>query len=393
MTQQTADVIIIGGGITGTSAAYQLALQGHRVILLEKRFIAAGGTGRTGGIIRQHYSNETTARMALHSLQVWRDFDAVVGGDAGWMQTGALFIVGKRDLAGLQANIALQQRVGIRTEFLDVSALHDLLPYLQVDDLAGAAYEPEAGCADGSLAANAYAKRARDLGAVLLQGVEVTAIQAEAGRVTGVTTTAGTFSAPVVVNAAGAWGTRLALALGYDTPVTASRHQIAVFQQPPALPQSRHPVILDFAQGFYLRPETGQLTLAGSIEASEAANQVDPDHFVETVDMDFNAEMADHTEHRIPAMSAARVGKGWAGLYDVSRDWHPILGAMPGLDGFICAYGWSGSGFKMGPVVGEIIADLVTGEQHCPIDPHPFRFERFEQGDLVHGQYEYSIIG
>ncbi len=393
MTQQTADVIIIGGGITGTSAAYQLALQGHQVILLEKSFIAAGGTGRTGGIIRQHYSNETTARMALRSLKVWRDFDAVVGGDPGWVQTGALFLVNRRDMAGLKANMAMQQSVGIRTDFVDVQALCELAPYLNVADLVGAAYEPDAGCADGAMAANAYAKRARDLGAELLQGVEVTAITAEAGHITGVETTAGAFSAPVVVNAAGPWGTRLALALGYDTPVVASRHQIAAFRQPANMPEGNHAIILDFAQGFYVRPETGHLSLAGSVEASEAANHVDPDHFTESVDMNFNIEMAEHTEHRIPAMSEAHIGKGWSGLYDVSLDWHPILGAMPGLEGFICAYGWSGSGFKMGPVVGEIIADLVTGEHRCPIDPHLFRFERFAENDLVHGQYEYSIIG
>ncbi|MBE2268650.1 MAG: FAD-binding oxidoreductase [Anaerolinea sp.] len=393
MAQQSADVIIIGGGITGTSAAYQLALQGHSVILLEKGYIAAGGTGRTGGIIRQHYSNETTASMALRALKVWSDFDNVVGGDPGFRRYGALFAVGKSDLDGLKSNIALQQRVGINVQFLDPDGIREVAPYLNVDDLGGGAYEPDAGCADGAMAANAFAKRARELGATVLQGVEVTDVIAENGRVTGVNTTQGVFSAAVVVNAAGPWGTRIAKTVGYEVPVDASRHQIAVFQQPPDTLADGHPVVADFAQGFYFRPETGRLTLAGSIEASEAAHHVDPDHYVETVDMEFNADMAERTEHRVPLMGDARVGKGWAGLYDVSLDWHPILGRMPGLDGFICAFGWSGSGFKMGPVTGELIADLVTGEQRCPIDPHIFRFERFAEGALVRGQYNYSIIG
>lgn len=393
MAQQTADVIIIGGGISGTSAAYQLARRGQRVILLEKRFIAAGGTGRTGGIIRQHYSNETTIRMALHSLKVWREFDAAVGGDAGWRRTGALVTVDQRDLEGLKANIALQRKVGVQVEFLDAAAVHEAAPYLHVEDIGGAAFEPEAGCADGSMAANAFARRARDLGATVLQGVTVTGIVTAQGRVTGVETDQGVFSAPVVVNAAGPWGARLAKTVGFEVPVEASRHQISVFHQPPDALPSGHPVILDFVQGFYMRPETGALSLVGSIEASEAAHQVDPDGFDEHVDMDFNLDMANRTEHRLPLMGAARVGKGWAGLYDVSLDWHPIMGHMPGLEGFICVFGWSGSGFKMGPVVGEMIADLVTGERRCPIDPHPFRFERFAEGDLVRGQYAYSIIG
>ena len=393
MAVQTADVIIIGGGITGTSAAYQLARRGQRVILLEKRYIAAGGTGRTGGIIRQHYSNETAVRMALHSVKVWNDFDTVVGGDVGWKRTGALFIVRPRDLDGLKANVALQRRVGVKVDLLDAKAIQTLAPYLNVDDIGGGAYEPDAGCADGSMAANAFAKRARDLGANLLQGVEVTGVLTQSGKITGVESTQGTFSAPVVVNAAGPWGTRLAKTVGYDVPVTASRHQIAVFHQPEGMLADGHPVIGDFATGFYVRPDTGHLTLAGSIEASEAAHHVNPDDYVESVDMDFNVDMAGRTEHRMPKMGEARVGKGWAGLYDVSPDWAPILGKMPGIEGFICAFGWSGSGFKMGPAVGEIIADLATGDKRCPINPHLFRFERFSDGELVRGQYAYSIVG
>jgi sarcosine oxidase subunit beta len=392
MTKQTADVIVIGGGITGTSAAYQLALRGCRVTLFEKRYLAAGGTGRTVGLIRQHYSNEITARMALRALHVWQDFDQAVGGDVGWIQTGALFIVGPHDLAGLKTNIALQKQVGINVEFLDAQAVHALATYLNIDDIGGAAYEPDSGCADGATATNAYANRAKALGATILQDTKVTAVCFEARRITGVKTTQGDFSAPVVVNAAGPWGAPLALGVGYDTPVEASRHQVAVFQRPEGLVHT-HPFIGDFIQGFYLRPETGRLTLSGSLEASEATNKVDPDNYVETVDMDFNIDMAEHTEHRVPAMCDAQIRKGWAGLYDVTPDWHPIIGRMPGLEGFICAYGWSGSGFKMGPVTGEMIADLATGEQRCPIDPHLFRFERFAEGDLVTGQYSYSIMG
>lgn len=393
MTQQTADFIVIGGGITGTSAAYQLALRGYKVILLEKSYLAAGGTGRTGGIIRQHYSNTITARMAHRSLSVWQEFDQHVGGDVGWIKTGGVFIASPSDLDGLKANIALQQEVGINVEFLDAQAVQSLVPYLNVDDIGGAAYEPDAGCADGAMATTAYANRAKALGATILQSVEVTAISSSAGRMTGVETTQGSFSAPVVINAAGPWGTTLTMGLGLETPVEASRHQIALFQRPDSLSMLHHPVIIDFVRGFYMRSDTGQLTLIGAIEASEASNKVDPDSYAESVDMDFNIDMAERTEHRIPAMYDAQVRKGWAGIYDVSPDWHPIIGHMPGLEGYICAYGFSGSGFKMGPVVGEMIADLATGDQQCPVDPHIFRFERFAEDDLVKGRYAYSIIG
>lgn len=392
MAAPTADVIIIGGGITGTSAAFQLSQRGYRVILLEKRALASGGTGRTVGLVRQHYSNETTASMALRALRVWQDFENAVGGEAGWVRTGALFVVSPHDVEGLRENVALQTRLGIRTEFLDAQAVQALAPYLNVDDIGAGAYEPDAGYADGAMATQAYASRARDLGASIVQGVAVTAICAEAGRVTGVETTQGRYSAPVVVNAAGPWAAPLTLKLGYETPVEPSRHQVAVFRRPETLP-AEHPFIGDFIQGFYLRSETGHLTLSGSLQVEEAEHKADPDNYPETVDLDFSIEMAEQTEHRVPAMAEAELRKGWAGLYDVTPDWHPIISRMPGLEGFVCAYGFSGSGFKMAPVVGEMIADLATGERRCPIDPHPFRVERFAEGDLVRGRYAYSIMG
>jgi glycine/D-amino acid oxidase-like deaminating enzyme len=393
MSEQTADIIIIGGGITGTSTAYQLAQRGHQVILLEKKHLGAGSTGRTGGIIRQHYSNEVTARMALRSLHVWRDFDNQVGGDCGWVQTGAIFIISPSDVEGLKANIALQKRVGITVEILDAEAIHEFAPYLAVDDIGAAAYEPDAGYADGAMATTAFANRAKALGADIRQGVEVRAITTQSGRITGVETNEGFFSAPVVINAAGPWGTKLARTAGYETPAEPSRHQISVFHHPPDLDASLHPTIGDFIQGHYMRPEIGNLTLAGSIEATEAENKVDPEQYNENVDMDFNLIMSERTQRRMPPMQAARVGKGWSGLYCVTPDWHPIIGAMPSLEGFICAYGFSGSGFKMGPVVGEMVADLALGEQLCPIDSHPFRFERFAEKDEIKGQYNYNIIG
>lgn len=392
MAAPTADVIIIGGGITGTSAAFQLSQRGYRVILLEKRALASGGTGRTVGLVRQHYSNETTASMALRALRVWQDFENAVGGEAGWVRTGALFVVSPHDVEGLRENVALQTRLGIRTEFLDAQAVQALAPYLNVDDIGAGAYEPDAGYADGAMATQAYASRARDLGASIVQGVAVTAIGAEAGRVTGVETTQGRYSAPVVVNAAGPWAAPLTLKLGYETPVEPSRHQVAVFRRPETLP-AEHPFIGDFIQGFYLRSETGHLTLSGSLQVEEAEHKANPDNYSETVDLDFSIEMAEQTEHRVPAMAEAELRKGWAGLYDVTPDWHPIISRMPGLEGFVCAYGFSGSGFKMAPVVGEMIADLATGERQCPIDPHPFRVERFAEGDLVRGRYAYSIMG
>lgn len=385
---ETADVIIIGGGISGCSAAYQLARRGARVCLLEKSHLAAGSTGRTVGIIRQHYSNEVTARMALRSLRVWQDFAQVIGGDAGFVNSGVIFAVGAHERDKMVANVAMQRRVGIRVEMLDEESLREVAPYLNGADFGGIAYEPDGGFADGALATAAFAQRASDEGAIIQQGIAVRRILTERGRVRGVETEGETIHAPVVINAAGPWAAALTAQLGRQTPAQASRHQVAVFQQPSGSNLDGHPFVADFIHHFYTRGETGALTLAGLLDPREAEDVVsDPDHYNETVSMDFNAEMAELTLGRLPAMEDARVGKGWVGLYTVTPDWHPIIGPLPGTEGLILAYGFSGSGFKMGPVVGEMLADLALGERECPIDPAPFRLERFAEGELFSGGY------
>jgi sarcosine oxidase, subunit beta len=393
MTHKTFDIIVIGGGITGTSTAYQLALRGHKVVLLEKNHFGAGSTGRTGGIIRQHYSNEIMARMALRSLHVWNDFDNVVGGEVGWKQTGGLSLVGPDDVDALKDSIAVQQGAGIETEFMDPDAVREIAPFLNVDDIGAAAYEPGAGYADGAMAATAYASRAKELGAIVRQGVEVTAITRQSGRVTGVETSDGNFSAPVVVNAAGPWASRLAKGVDLDIPTRVTRDKIAVFHCPENtnIPEP-HMILMDYRLGIYLRHETGNLMLAGIIGEEEDEIIADPDNYSATVNMEFNADRAERTEARIPAMSEARIGRGWAGPYTITHDWHPIIGNIPGLEGFVCAFGFSGGGFKMGPVVGEMVADLAMNEKHCPIDPHPFRFERFAEGQFIENKHSYSIV-
>ena len=384
----TADVIIIGGGISGCSAAYQLARRGARVRLLEKNHLAAGSTGRTVGIIRQHYSNEITARMALRSLRVWQDFANVIGGDAGFVNNGVIFAVGPHERDKMVANVTMHRSVGIRVEMLDIESLQEVTPQLNGADFGGIAYEPEGGYADGALATAAFAKRASEGGAKITQGVAVRRILTERGRVLGVETESETIHAPVVINAAGPWAAKLTAQLGTLTPAQPSRHQVAVFQQPADSALAGHPFVADFVNHFYTRGETGALTLAGSLDPREAKDVVaDPDRYNETVSMDFNAEMAELTLGRLPAMAEARVGKGWVGLYTVTPDWHPIIGPLPGTEGLILAYGFSGSGFKMGPVVGEMLADLALGERECPLDPAPFRLERFAAGETFSGGY------
>ncbi|RME86086.1 MAG: FAD-binding oxidoreductase [Caldilineae bacterium] len=390
--QQTFDVIVVGAGIMGCSTAYQLARRGLKVAVLEKGLVASGGSGKSSAIIRQHYSNELTARMALYSLRVFQHFDEVVGGECGFTETGFVALTSAHDRAGLEANVALQRRVGIRTEILGPEALLEVMPGLNTADLVAAAWEPESGYADPYLTVNSFAQAARREGAQIFQQTRVTGVRFAGGRVQGVDTTQGRFDAGVVVNATGAWGAQVAAMAGIEAPIKSCRVQVGFFRRPPGH-EAPHPVVADFVHAVYYRSETGALTLAGLIDPSEAEAVVDPDDFDEQVEPGFVLEVGERIIARYPVMEQSESTGGYASLYAITPDWHPLVDEVPDGSGFYICAGFSGHGFKLGPAVGKMMADLVTGVEDPEFDPTMFRFTRFEENDPVRGQYEYSIVG
>jgi sarcosine oxidase subunit beta len=386
------DVIIIGGGIMGCSTALQLARRGLNVALLEKGTIGAGPTGKSSAIIRQHYSNELTARMALYSLGVFQDFGNLVGGECGFTHTGFVALAPKSDSEGLKANVALQQKVGIETTLLSVEELQDLFPGLVTSDIVLAAYEPQSGYADPYLTVTSYAQAARKSGVSIFQDTMVTAVNMTGGRVSSVETVNGVFSAPIVVNATGAWASQVAAMVGLEVPIDSCRVQVAFFRRPPGQ-EAQHPVVADFINATYFRSETGQLTLVGLIDPAEADAVVNPDHFSQGMDDDFVMAVGNGLVSRYPAMEQSQLTGGYASLYAITPDWHPVIDEFPAGSGFYICSGFSGHGFKLGPAVGLMTADLITGEADPEFDTKLFRVGRFAEGEPVRGQYEYSIVG
>lgn len=375
----------------GCSSAFELAKRGLSVALLDKKYIGEGPTGHSSAIIRQHYSNELTARMALFSLRVFQDFEEQIGDTCHFKQTGFVMIVAAKDRAGLEANMALQRSVGIQTELLSSEALHELMPGLETTELI-AAYEPEGGYADPYLTVNAFAHAARRLGVRVFQGTEVVGIRFQGDKVIGVETTKERLDAPLVLNTAGAWGAHVAQMAGVDVPIKACRVQVALFRRPPDQ-QASHPIVADFVLASYFRSETGNLTLTGLIDPAEADAVVNPDRFSEHVGFDFVADVGERLVRRYPAMELSQSIGGYASLYAITPDWHPVVDEVPSGSGFFICSGFSGHGFKLGPAVGVMVADMLTGTSMPTFDPHSFRLNRYAEDDLVRGQYQYSIIG
>ncbi len=386
-----ADVVVIGGGINGCATAHALAKRGlTRVVLVEKGHIASGPTGRSSGIVRQHYTHETLAAMARDSVKTWTNFADEIGGDAGFVNCGVAFAGGDRDADTIRATVTMQQRLGIDARMMSVGDLEELEPALRSDGLTCGAYEPGGGYADPALATNSFAAAAQREGVTILRKTAVTALSIRAGRIEGVTTTAGGISAPVVIDVAGPWGGAIAAMAGATIPIAVSRHPVVILQRP-AQWRTSTPVWVDLTEGWYYKPERQTAIMVGSVRDTETA--VDPDDHDTMPTYREIEECSAAILERFPIMAEGAAQGGWAGLYDVTPDWQPVIDRIPDVDGFYVAVGFSGHGFKIGPAVGRAMAELVLDGACRSYDLNLFRYGRFAEHQSSRGAYGFGIVG
>jgi sarcosine oxidase subunit beta len=389
----TSDILIVGGGVIGTSTALALARRrAGRVLLLEKSFLGAGSSGKSGAIIRQHYSNRLTAAMAQQSLRVFEHFDEQVGGPPVFTRTGMVVIVNDRDRAGLEKNVAMQRELGIDVRMISAQVLADIDRNARLAEEELAAYEAEAGYVESVQVVASFAEAARREGADLRLGVEVKALVVEGGKVAGVETNEGRYHAPCVVLATGPWAAQLAREAGVTLPVQPCRTQVALFRRPPDFGR-RGVVYGDFVQGIYFKPTHGDMIHTGSLAGEETGDVVDPDHYNEAADGAWLPTVRQRLSRRYPAMHRGYGRGGYGALYGVTPDWHPILDRLPGIEGAFCAVGFSGHGFKLSPVVGQLMAELVVDGKANTLDIAPLRLARFAENDPVQTPYSYGVMG
>jgi len=388
---RTADVVIVGGGVTGCSLAFHLAGRGlRRVLILERKFIGAGGTGRSVGVIRQLYPTAETTQMVKRSLSVFRNFGDAVAGRSGYVGCGVLIGVSTAMKPALEKSLALQHSAGIKAELLAPEDVATVEPRIDPSGLGAVLYEPDSGYGDPSAVTAGYAEAARARGVAIEQGVEVTGLLREGDRVSGVVTASGErIAAPVVVNAAGLWSPQVARLAGIELPIVIGRHPVFILERGPDFGPA-HMVYLDLAGGAYVRPETGGLTLTGSLTDDETKHPMDPELLGSEAGFDEASEALVRTARALPRLAEARFNQGYAGAFDITPDWMPILDESP-LGGFWIAAGMSGHGFKLAPAVGEMMAALITGAAP-PVSPAPFRLDRFASG-AAGGTFVSSYLG
>jgi sarcosine oxidase subunit beta len=375
---------VIGGGIMGASIAWHLARRGAgRVSLMERATVASGASGKTGALLRRHYSNKPEALLAHLSFRVFENWPEVVGGDCGHVPTGIVVTVDtgpgcEGNLERLHRNVELQNSLGIDSRVVTPAELKELQPFTRVDDIAAAAYEPTSGYVDAIAATRSMAAAAMRAGAVIHEGCRVDGIAVDGGRIAGVHTADGFVPAGTVVCAAGPWSTALLASAGITVPIETLRVQIAIVHRPLEL-EEPHFVYIDTAAGMFCRPWGPGRTLIG-VGGGDQHDAVDPERYDERNDESYPALAIATAARRIPAMAKAAYLHGHAGLYDMTPDAHPIIGET-GVDGLYVAAGFSGAGFKKGPAVGQCLSELICDGRATTVDLEPFRLSRFETDD------------
>ncbi|MEZ4506442.1 MAG: FAD-binding oxidoreductase [Thermomicrobiales bacterium] len=386
----TAEAVVIGGGVNGLSAAYQLTRKGIRPVVLERAHIGAGATGKSGALVRAHYTNPQETQLALASMRIFRGWAEQVGaGDPGLEQVGFLRLVSPDDEEALRRNVAMQRELGSDTMIVTRDEIAFIEPFIDTSDITVAAYEPSSGFADSNATAFGFAQAASKRGATILTGVEATRIVTEGGKITGVKTTHGAIATPIVLVAAGAFANRLLLPLDIDLGLFPRRSRVVIFRHPYDLPTNRrHRVVIDSVNSAWIAPVTPTSTLIGVTVGDR--DGTDPTDFEETLEQSY-IDLARRTlARRFPAFANSTMRGGWTGVYMQSPDGHPIIDKLDQIDGLFVMAGDSGTSFKTAPAIGLVLAEWIADGEPQLMDMTPFRASRFAEGKPWIDEFQYG---
>ncbi|MEO8753244.1 MAG: FAD-binding oxidoreductase [Casimicrobiaceae bacterium] len=385
------DIVVIGGGVIGVSIAYHLARFGcPRVLLLERGQLGGGTTAQSSCILRTHYSVPENVALAKAAIGIFNDFPKYLDdaeAESGYNRCGMMLVApdGPR-AAALRETLAVERALGLDAREITADDARLMHPLVQFEDIAAIGWEPEAGFADAHLTLSAFARAAKGLGATLREGVAVEGLtRNDSGRVIGVETRSGAISAGLVISAQNIWSREVTAWTGIALPLALSRHAVFTLEAP--TPYTRDlPVLKDLASPgkLYMRSYGGRQLLVG--DGNEGVTIPMPDTEQADVALDYVAELGEQVAHRMPVFETAGLAASWTGVYDVTPDWNPVLGPVPGVEGLLVAFGFSGHGFKLSPVVGRMVAQSALGlVPDFPLEP--YSLTRFSGGRLLRGRY------
>jgi sarcosine oxidase subunit beta len=378
---ERADVVVIGGGVIGTSIAFHLAEAGVDICLLERGELASGSTSRAAGGFRAQFSDPLNIAIGLRSIEGFTRFAERPGGEIDLAQVGYLFLLDRdEDVAAFEQGVALQNEFGVPSRFVSRAEIGELCPLAGVDGVLAATYCPLDGHASPEAVVQGYAAGARRHGATVHTGCVATHIRSSAGEIHAVTTADGEIETGVVVCAAGVWSPAIARMVGVDLPVQPVLREVGFTGPVEGLP-SAIPLTVDFSTGFYFHRE-GPGLLFGM------ADRAQPPGLDAPTDPEWLGRVSEVAERRLPTLPDMGLAGGWKGAYEVTPDHNALVGEAEDVSRFLYATGFSGHGFLQGPAVGEIVRDLVLGRRPF-VDVAPLAVERFA---LAAPRPEHNVI-
>jgi sarcosine oxidase subunit beta len=377
----TAEVVIIGGGIVGSSIAYQMNAAGSKDLLVIERETAQGkgSTGKSMGGVRAQFSTPVNIQMSLYSIPFYASFDELLGYPAGYRPQGYLFCATEeKHLAYLRTNYEKQIALGLKNvRLISADEIRSMFPQLRSDDIVGGSFCSTDGFVDPYSAMNGFMGWATDHGATLWKNTQVTGIQLDAQGIAGVETTRGLVSTRRVVNAAGAWAASIARMVNLDLPVEPLRRMLIPTEPFDQFPHTA-PMIIDMSNGFHFRPEALGFLLAWNDPEETPGYKTD-------FEPAFIEKVLTRAADRVPIFENLAVNpkRAWAGLYEMTPDHHPILGEAPGIPGFFLANGFSGHGVMHAPATGKILSDLILTGKSDLVDVSLLGISRFAEGRMI----------
>lgn len=382
-TPTTADIVIIGGGVMGASAAYHLAARGmQNIVLLEKEeFFGTGATGRCAGGVRYQFSTEINIKLSLESLPMLERFKEEIGQEIDYRQCGYLLVAtNENDAAVFRHNVALQNSLGVGTQLLTGDDVRERLPLMRFEDAAAGTFNQKDGIVDPNSVVMGYVNAAQKMGVKAVNNAEVTGIRVSGGKVEAVETSRGEVATRLVLNAAGPWSGLIGQMAGVSLPIVPLRRQMFTTNPLKDVPED-FPFVIDFAQSLYFHRE-GEGLLIGM------SNQAEKPGFDQNVDEEFELVNLEAAIERMPLIEKASRASHWAGLYEVTPDAHPIYGKTD-VEGFLVCTGFSGHGFMHGPVSGKLMSELILDGTFSTLDISMLDLARFEEGRAIK---EYNVV-
>jgi sarcosine oxidase subunit beta len=381
---KTADYAIIGGGVMGASTAYHLARRGCKhILLLEKdEFFGQEATGRCAGGVRYQFATEVNVRLSQASLPMFERFEEEIGQAIDYRKCGYLFLLSQEeDIQKFRANVEMQNRLGVQTEWLEGDEIRRRLPLMRLEDIAAGTWHDKDGLVDPNSTVMGYIQRAQQLGAEALNQVEISGIEVKNGKVSSLRTTKGeSVATGCIINTAGPWASSIGSMAGVNIPITPVRRQMLTTTPLPEIPAD-FPFVIDFGQSLYFHRE-GNGLLTGMSNPNEGAG------FDQNIDQDWELVNLEAAIQRLPILEKAGLASHWAGLYEVTPDAHPIFGATP-VEGFYVCGGFSGHGFMHGPISGKLMTEIILDGQAKSVDVSMLDLARFEEGRLIR---EYNVV-